>query len=232
MLKTRLFLAPAILVLLLMSACSGGSDETAAQTDAPHISGQIVDGLRVLTIHPTEQDQHFTIYRGDYVRAQLNTGETFNIKIASLNVDKQFPTPEGEKPYFKVPDAGSFRFSAGEARGVIEALELKAKTYREVTAVQGAEFIASSDPLILDVRTASEYANGHLENSVLIPVQEFQKRVGELAEYKDAPVFVYCRSGNRSTVAAKILVDKGFTQVVNLRRGIGDWRKAGLPVVK
>ena len=233
MLKTRLpLLAILVTFALLLSACSGGSDKGASSADSPQISGQIVDGLRVLTINPTEQDQHFTIYRGDYVRAQLTTGESFTIKIAALDVSKQFPAPEDEKPYFKVPNAGTFRFSVGEARGVIEALELKAASYREVTAVQGAEFIASSDPLILDVRTPSEYASGHLENSVLIPVQEFQKRVGELAEYKDAPVFLYCRTGNRSTVAAKILVDKGFTQVVNLRRGISDWRKAGLPVVK
>ena len=63
-------------------------------------------------------------------------------------------------------------------------------------------------------------------------MQEFQKRIGELAAHKDDPILVYCRTGNRSTVAAKLMIDAGFTQVVNLRRGIVDWSRQGLPIVK
>lgn len=233
MLKSRLPLIATLLCLaLLVSACSGGGDDQAKAPAQQQISGQIVDGLRVLTIHPTAQDQHFTIYRGDYVRAQLTTGEPFSIKIAALDVDMAFPAAEGDKGYFKVPDAGSFRFNVGEGRGVIEAVNLVAHSYREVTPSEGAAFIAANNPLVLDVRTPGEFASGHLENAELIPVQEFQKRIGELARYRNDPVFVYCRTGNRSTVAAKLLVDDGFKNVVNLRGGIVDWRKAGLPVSK
>ena len=230
MLTLRLPLMATVLsVALLLSACSGGGSD---QADTPQISGQVEGGLRVLTIDPAAQDQQFTIYRGDYVRAQLANGEAFTIQIASLDVDKQFPAAEGEKSYFKVPNSGSFRFSVGQGKGVINAIDLVAKAYREVSASEAAEFIANLDPLILDVRTSREYQSGHLANSTLIPVQEFQKRVGELVEHKNNPVFVYCRSGNRSTVAAKVLVDNGFTNVVNLRRGIADWRKSGHPVIK
>ena len=227
-----------ILVLpLVFAACSGGDSEQAVipaegSQISGQISGKIEDGLRVLTINPTDTEQKFTIYRGDYVRAQLTTGASFTLKIAALDVDKTFPVAEGDKPYFKVPEAGSFRFSVGSGKGTIEAIEYSAAAYKEVASAEAVKLIANIQPLILDVRTAREYKSGHLENSTLLPVQEFQKRVGELASYKNKPVFVYCRTGNRSTVAAKILVDKGFTNVVNLRRGIVEWRKAGLPVVK
>jgi rhodanese-related sulfurtransferase len=231
--KTRLPLLALILALVLVVSACGGSDEAATQnTPGQQVSGQIQDGLRVLTIDPKAQDQHFTIYRGDYVRAQLTTGEPFTIKIASLDVDKKFPPAEGEKPYFKVPDAGSYRFSVGEGRGVIEAINLAAASYREVSSSEAVEFIAKEKPVIVDVRTPGEFAGEHIEGAILIPVQEFQKRVSELAPHKNDPVFVYCRSGNRSTVAAKVLVDYGFTNVVNLRKGIVEWMRSGHPVVK
>ena len=82
------------------------------------------------------------------------------------------------------------------------------------------------------MRSAREFAGGHLGGAVLLPVQELQKRLGELAGDKDRPVFVYCRTGNRSNVAAKLLVDAGHKQVVNLRTGIVGWQQAGLPVIK
>ena len=221
-----------LISVLALSACSGGnSDETAAAA-GPAISGQVEGGLRVLTFDPTEQSQQFTIYRGDYVSARLASGESFTIQIADLEVDKQFPVPEGEKAYFKVPNAGSFAFKVGDGGGVIQAIDYSAAAYRELSSAEAAELIANIDPVIVDVRTPREYQGGHLENSQLIPVQVFQRQISELAAHKNDPVFVYCRTGNRSTVAAKILVDNGFTNVLNLRRGIVEWGRSGLPVVK
>lgn len=220
------------LSLVLTSCSSNESEQAATPAAGPQISGKIVGGLRILSIDPNEPDQHFTIYRGDYVKAQLTSGEPFTMKIAALDVDKNFPVAEGDKPYFKVPEAGSYKFSVGAGKGVIEAINYSSAAYREVLSAEAAKFIDNLNPLILDVRTSREYSGGHIKNSTLLPLQEFQRRVGELASHKNDPVFVYCRTGNRSTVAAKILVDQGFTNVVNLRRGIVEWRKAGLPVVK
>lgn len=216
------------LAALSLPACSGSSD----QAQGPAISGTIEGGLRVLTIDPVAKGQHFTIYRGDYVRAQLTTGEPFTIRIATLEVAKAFPAAEDDKPYFKVPEPGSYRFSVGEGQGTIEAIEYAASAYKEVTAAEAADFIKNVNPLILDVRTPREFESGHLEDARLIPLQVFQREVANLAPHKNEPVFVYCRTGNRSTVAAKILVDNGFTNVVNLRRGIVDWRRAGKTIVK
>lgn len=219
------------IVPFALAAC-GGSTRSREPAEAPTISGRIESGLRVLTFDPTATGQRFTIYRGDYVRPELTTGGAFTLEIPSLEVSMTFPAAVGEPPYFKVPDAGSFEFRIGAAGGTIEAIEYAAAQYREVNAQEAAGMIANVHPLILDVRTDREYASGHLKDAVLIPVQDFQRRIGELSAHKQRPVLIYCATGNRSTVAAKMLVDAGFVQVANLRRGIAEWNRAGLPTVQ
>jgi len=226
-----------ILTLLLLTVClaaCGDSDKTAAGTasQSAEVSGRIEAGLRVLTFDPATGTQDFRIYRGDYVRPEVTGSTGFTISIPGLDLERTYPLPAGEKPYIKFPSAGSFTYHIGEISGTIEAVEYIAASYREVSATEAAGLIANLNPLILDVRTSGEYAEGHLDGAKLLPVQEIQRRVGELANYKDQPVFIYCRSGNRSTVAAKVLIDAGFKQVINLRRGVKDWIRAGLPLIR
>lgn len=229
---TRLpHLATLLLLLFSLAACSG-SKETPQATTGQQVSGKVEGGLRVLTIDPADGPHHYRIYRGDYIRIRLTTGQPFTIEIPGLDVTKNFPAPEGEKPYINVPDAGSFPFTIGEVTGVIKALEFRAEAYSEVSSQEALELIANLNPFILDVRTAGEFSDGHIEDAILIPIQELQGRLGELKGREKDPLFVYCRSGNRSTVAGKFLVDAGFEQVINLRRGLVDWSRAGLPVVK
>lgn len=223
-----------ILCLVAFSAIAGcgGSSESGISDTNPAISGRIEAGLRLLTFDPSASDQRFTIYRGDYVLPELSTGESFTLDIPALEVSRKFPASADEKPYFKVSDAGSFEFRLGPAGGIIEAIDYKAAQYREVGAREAAELIANVDPLILDVRTQGEFASGHLANAVVIPVQSLQSRLRELSAHKQRPVFIYCATGNRSTVAARLLVNAGFVQVTNLRRGIAEWSREGLPIVR
>ncbi len=222
-------------LLIIIAACNGGgaADQSQADHAGPAISGRIEAGLRVLTVDPTAAEpQNFTIYRGDYVRLESTTGQAITIVIPDLDVNKSYPVAEGEKAYFKVPQVGSYPFTAGSAKGAITAVDLVATGYAEVSAAEGAALISNVDPFILDVRTAGEFSDGHLKDAHLVPVQVLQEKLGELAAYKDKPVFVYCRSGNRSTVAARLLIDHGFTSVTNLNGGIKAWTAAGLPVQK
>jgi len=239
--KNRIFTLAVLLVLVVsFSACGGGdsaankstSSKSAGSANADGISGEIHGGLRVLTFDPTQATQNFRIYRGDYVRPEIKGGGNLQLVIADLKVDGQFPAPEGSKPYFKVPNTGSFSYQAGSLSGVIEAIEYSAATYNEVSAAEAAELIANVNPLILDVRTDREFNGGHIKDAILIPVQVMQGRFGELEEYKDRPIFVYCRSGNRSTVASRMLIGQGFTQVTNLRHGVNDWNRSGFELFK
>ena len=68
---------------------------------------------------------------------------------------------------------------------------------------------------LLDVRTPSEFAGGHIEGALNIPVDSLEGRLAEL-EPKDKPVVVYCLSGHRSKGAAQVLRTAGFTQVLDL----------------
>jgi rhodanese-related sulfurtransferase len=223
--------------VLALAACGGGDGGNGGQGQAaagaaPVISGRIEEGLRVLTVDPTRDGEKFTIYRGDYVRMELASGEAFTVSIPALEIEKSFPPAEGDKPYFKVSESGVFPFQAAGVSGAIEAIEYVAASYREVNSQEAARFIAAEKPFILDVRTPGEFASGHLEGATLIPVQVLQQRMGQLAGQENEPLFIYCRTGNRSTVAAKLLNDAGFRNVVNLRRGIVEWQREGLPVVK
>lgn len=208
------------------------AQEADARTAKEVVSGTLVDGLRVLVFDPAQPGMRYRIYRGDYVRPELVDGAPFTIEIPSLGVDMTVPVPAGQKPYFKVPDVGVFPFRIGQLTGEIEAVDYISDRYKEVSAKEASAVIAEIHPFVLDVRTQLEFDNGHLEGATLVPVQVLAQRIGELDAYKDKPVLVYCHTGNRSTVAAKMLIDNGFQHVINMRHGISEWVRDGLPVVK
>ncbi|GAV20737.1 phage shock protein E [Mariprofundus micogutta] len=90
---------------------------------------------------------------------------------------------------------------------------------------------ASAVPFqFIDVRTAEEFAAGHIEGARLIPVQELAERLNEVP--KDKQVYVYCRSGKRSAQASSLLAKAGFSNIENVSGGINAWTDAGFPVVK
>lgn len=86
--------------------------------------------------------------------------------------------------------------------------------------------------LLLDVRTDNEFAQGHLRGAQQIDFyrDDFADALEKLD--KDQPVFIYCRSGNRSGKAAKLMKAMGFSAVYNLEGGIGAWSKRNKPVAK
>ena len=83
----------------------------------------------------------------------------------------------------------------------------------------------------LDVRSAEEFASGHIKGAMLAPIQdaeEFNRRISALDKSK--PIYVYCLSGGRSKRAAAILRKEGFTEVNELEGGITAWRAQGKEV--
>ena len=80
---------------------------------------------------------------------------------------------------------------------------------------------SSEGAMLLDVRGADEYAEGHIPGSVNIPLQILPTKKG-LPEDLDTPLFVYCRSGGRSRRAAAFLEKIGYENVKNIG-GIMNW---------
>ena len=83
------------------------------------------------------------------------------------------------------------------------------------------------DLLVLDVRTAEEFSENHLNNATLIPLAELEGRLAELTPYNDTEIIVYCGSGSRSLQASDILVANNFTKIYNMEGGISAWIAAG-----
>jgi L-ascorbate metabolism protein UlaG (beta-lactamase superfamily)/rhodanese-related sulfurtransferase len=101
----------------------------------------------------------------------------------------------------------------------------------ENTDVQGfSELITNPDVILLDVRTADEYAEGHIEGAILIDQKQsdFMEKAKDTLPI-DKTIAVYCRSGRRSANAADKLADIGY-KCVNLKGGIIAWKEAGMPV--
>lgn len=80
---------------------------------------------------------------------------------------------------------------------------------------EAAKNLVRDGALLVDVRSTSEYADGHIQGALNIPVDQIESRAAELGDHA-ATVVVYCRSGQRSARAQKILKAAGFETVHNL----------------
>lgn len=88
----------------------------------------------------------------------------------------------------------------------------------------------AGDVTLLDVREPYEYEAGHIEDALLMPLANVVALAADLP--KDQPVYVVCRSGNRSLQASNALVDAGFQDVRNVDGGMIAWEAAGFDVVR
>lgn len=103
----------------------------------------------------------------------------------------------------------------------------------ESTDVHGfAELIADTNVVVLDVRTAAEFAEGHIKGAILIDQgqSDFVEKAKTILS-TGKTIAVYCRSGRRSANAAGRLADVGY-KCVNLKGGIIAWQDANMPVTK
>lgn len=103
---------------------------------------------------------------------------------------------------------------------------------KEVDYIAAMQLINHKNALILDVREQGEYDAGHVLNSKLVPLGKLKERIGELEKYRERPIVVICRSGQRSASACGLLGKQGFAQAYNLNGGIIAWQKASLPLEK
>ncbi len=109
-------------------------------------------------------------------------------------------------------------------------------TIQNVSASDGYAIISinagHANFIIIDVRTPSEYAQGHLPFAINRDVNSptFSNDINKLN--KNRIYFVYCQAGGRSAAARDMMQELGFIHVINLINGYADWVAAGFPVVK
>jgi rhodanese-related sulfurtransferase len=104
-------------------------------------------------------------------------------------------------------------------------------TATDLSVSEFSSKVTEAGIITLDVRTPGEFNEGHIEGAQLIDFQSgnFENEIATLDKSKTYAV--YCRSGNRSGQAVKVMSDAGFSNLYNLNGGVIDWANAGLPLV-
>lgn len=114
------------------------------------------------------------------------------------------------------------------------SVEARAPVSSQLLVPEAADVLRRTRPdvLVLDVRTGEEFEAGHLPGATRIHVDELDEVVdeGRFPAASRQPVLVYCTVGDRSSRAATILAERGYTEVFGLVGGIEAWERAGLPV--
>ncbi|MDH5675038.1 MAG: rhodanese-like domain-containing protein [Myxococcales bacterium] len=90
----------------------------------------------------------------------------------------------------------------------------------DINGTEARDLVANG-ALLLDVRTPGEYAGGHIDGAINIPLDQLASRLSELPD-RERTIVLYCQSGRRSASATKLLTEAGYGRAKNLG-GIGAW---------
>jgi len=115
-------------------------------------------------------------------------------------------------------------------RHVSTTQEMVDEAKRQITEVNVAmskQLLAEGNIVVVDTREESEYAAGHLHNAVFLPRGVLEFKISAVPELTDKAkaVLIYCRSGNRSALAAKTMQQLGYTNVLSMAGGYEAWCK-------
>ncbi|MCF7808976.1 MAG: hypothetical protein K9M49_10100 [Candidatus Marinimicrobia bacterium] len=228
-----------VTALAIIAGCDAKENNRTEKVEANtvEISGKVQGGYRALSLAPIGDPLDLTVYRGDYIKLYLDDQgaekSEYAFEIPDLGISTTVSDTSEEQPYFKMKESGSYPFTLGERSGIMNVIELEQANYTELSSEETWQLMNEAEPpLLLDVRTMGEYYRGYLEGATLIPLQELQMRLDELEKYKNHPVVIYCATGNRSTTASKIMLDRGFKNIMNVRYGIVGWARDGYPIAR
>ena len=112
---------------------------------------------------------------------------------------------------------------SAQTSGVTEGKDPAMATFQRVNSDEAAKMMAAEQGyLIVDVRTAGEYADGHIPKAINIPNESIGGAPPKELPDKNQRIFVYCRSGSRSVQASEKLAGLGYTNIVEMG-GINNW---------
>lgn len=104
--------------------------------------------------------------------------------------------------------------------------------FKEIAPGDVVRMINHDDAVVIDVRDDLEFKSGHIVNAVNAPLGVLEEQVDKLAQYKEKPVIICCKSGQRSAKAGSILQRQGFSSIFKLSGGLMAWSSANLPLKK
>lgn len=198
--KNIIIIFTAILLSILFIGCEANKSENIVFTGK-------VEAVNASSFEVTTSDAEFdraVVGYGDNLKINFNISAGQELKITIL--------PEIAESY-------PVQVTAVKIELLKEEVKVK---YIKITSKQAKEMMDNEDVIILDVRTLSEYTEGHIPEAILVPVTEIEEKIMEKIPDIDAKILVYCRSGNRSATASKTLIDLGYTNVYDFG-GINNW---------
>ncbi len=113
---------------------------------------------------------------------------------------------------------------------IFSELRRKASGMVNVDAVHAVKLI-NNDAIVIDLRSADAYSQGHIVGARNIPADELEAKIEGLAGMKDKPVVTVCEAGITSTKAVATLKTAGFESAFGVKGGMAGWKEAGLPIV-
>lgn len=114
---------------------------------------------------------------------------------------------------------------------IISFADAQSTGFKNLTPQDFTYQIHNNPGTLLDVRTSTEFANGHIANAGQLNYYALDFEQKLLLLPKNHPIYLYCSTGYRSKRAAQMLVKNGYSKVFNLEKGIMDWNLNNLPIV-
>lgn len=102
---------------------------------------------------------------------------------------------------------------------------------QSVSAAQATRMINKEDALVLDIREASEFKEGHIANAMNLPYASLAQRMSELDKHKSRPIILVCKTGQTVSTASKMLKEKGYN-ALRLQGGMMEWNNQNLPAIR
>ncbi len=212
----------------------------------PTLDRSLADGLKPLTLDEVLERQR----GGAQVLDTREPGEFAAAHLAcsqNIGLGGQYATWAGsildpQRPIVIIAEAGREQESAmrlgrigfdrvvgflADVNSLEARPELRASTERLSPAVAAERLKSGAPPQVVDVRTPSEYSGKHIDGALSFPLSRLADKARELPA--DRPLLVHCAGGYRSSIAASLLQQAGFSEVSELAGGIAAWEAAGLP---
>ena len=114
----------------------------------------------------------------------------------------------------------------------VDPIRRRAGGVASVSSNDALRILQDDSAVVIDVSEEAEFRQGHISGAISSPASKLDKDIDRLSKYKDIPVVLACKSGQRSGRAAGQLSKAGFTKVHTLQGGMTNWLKDNLPVDK
>lgn len=194
-------------VILVITACnSNGSDSK--NKDTTGIEGriiEIVDGEYIIIRNEADTSIYYKIDTSGGLVVSMDVNEELNpdnVIAADVNIINPDKIPQEVK--------------------LVSITANKVPDYRVIDAAKAKEMIDAGGVLVVDVRTRTEFESGYIPDAYNVPLDQIENGFKNVTQNKDDVILVYCRSGNRSKVAARQLTEMGYTNVYDFG-GIISW---------